>query len=201
MHTKFVEEAKVIFADFKVNIVTGKRFLGGFIGGVVDTENWVQEKVNSWAKAIKLLSKAAKIEPHLANASLTKSLQNEWGYIQRVISNVKKPFSLLKDTLESFFIPSLFGAQVDQIEASLMMVSGHNGGLGIRNPVTTAKFAFNSSQLGTLLLSDAIKSGISLNIEHHNQQMKAARDSLRAQYSDLETEQINNVANSYAFLV
>ena len=32
VHTKFVEEAKVIFADFKVNIVTGKRFFGGFIG-------------------------------------------------------------------------------------------------------------------------------------------------------------------------
>ena len=72
------------------------------------------------------------------------------------------------------------------------MVSSHNGGLGIRDPVNTAKFAFESSQIGTLLLSAAIKSGVSLNIESHNQQMKNARNSLRDQHSDFEIAQIEN---------
>ena len=95
--------------------------------------NGLMKKFSHRFKAIKCLSNAAEFEPHLVNVSLTKSLQNEWGYIQRVIMSVEKPFSLLKDALVSSFIPSLFGAQITEIEASLIMVSGHNGGLGIRD--------------------------------------------------------------------
>ena len=35
VHADFIDEAKLIFADLNVNIVTGQRFLGGFIGGLV----------------------------------------------------------------------------------------------------------------------------------------------------------------------
>jgi hypothetical protein len=191
VHANFVNEAKILFADYKVNIVTGQRFLGGFIGGIDDTEKWVQEKVNSWVKAIKCLSKAAKIEPHLANVSLIKSLQNEWGYIQRVITNVEKPFALLKETLESSYLPSLFGAEVSDIEASLMVVSGKHGGLGIRDPVQTSNLAFISSQTGTALLSDSIKTGIPLDIDQHEQKMKVTQSSCRDQQSILELDQID----------
>ena len=69
------------------------------------------------------------IQPHLVNISLTKSLQNEWNYVQRVVANVEKPFSLLRSALESTFLPALFGSEVDQAEISLMLLSGHNGGL------------------------------------------------------------------------
>jgi len=56
-------------------------FLGGFIGDFQETENWINEKVKTWVKAIECLSKAAEQQPHLAHVSLTKSLQNEWNYV------------------------------------------------------------------------------------------------------------------------
>ena len=44
-HPKFVEKAQSLFADFKVNVVTGFRFLGGFIGDFQETETWINEKI------------------------------------------------------------------------------------------------------------------------------------------------------------
>ena len=78
---------KLIFAELKVNVVTGNRVLGGFIGSTVDTEAWVIEKVKVWVKSFEYLTKVAEIQPHLACVSLTKSLQNEWGYIHRVVEH------------------------------------------------------------------------------------------------------------------
>ena len=44
VHPKFVEKAQSLFADFKVNVVTGFCFLGGFIGDFQETETWINEK-------------------------------------------------------------------------------------------------------------------------------------------------------------
>ena len=49
-------------------------------------------------------------------------------YVQRVVANVEKPFSVLRSALESTFLPALFGRKVDQAEISLMLWSGHKGG-------------------------------------------------------------------------
>ena len=64
VHPNQVDEAKLLFAEFKVNVVTGNCFLGGFIGSTADTEVWVHEKVKVWVKSIKSLTKAAEIQPH-----------------------------------------------------------------------------------------------------------------------------------------
>ena len=105
-------------------------------------------------KSFQCLSRAAKSEPHLANVSLTKSLQNEWNYVQRIVSNVEKPFTLLRLALESTYLPALFSSEVNSIEASLTLLPFRNGGLGIRDPVTSCSFAYSASKDGTKILTD-----------------------------------------------
>ena len=106
-----------------------------------------------------------------------KSLQNEWSYIQRVVANVEKPFSLLKAIIVNDFLPSLFGNDLDNMEASIIMMSTHNGGLGIRDPVSiaTAETSFQSSHEGTLILSQAITLGGPFNMDKYEMQMKAVK--------------------------
>ena len=41
---EFVEEAAKVFEGYAVNIVTGHKLLGGFIGDELETEKWVQQK-------------------------------------------------------------------------------------------------------------------------------------------------------------
>ena len=55
---------------------------------------------------------------------------------------LKKPFTLLRTALESTFLPALFGSEVNQAKNCLMVLSGQNGGLDIRNPVDSQLFSF-----------------------------------------------------------
>ena len=41
---EFVEEAAKAFEGYAVNIVTGHKLLGGFIGDELETEKWLQQK-------------------------------------------------------------------------------------------------------------------------------------------------------------
>ena len=41
---QFLEEAKELFSSYGVQIVTGRKFLGGFIGKREDIESWLQKK-------------------------------------------------------------------------------------------------------------------------------------------------------------
>ena len=88
--------------------------------------------------------------------------------------NVEKPFCLLRSALESTFLPALFGSEVDQAEISLMLLSGHNGGLGIREPVESATLSFQSSREGSKILSNSIICGTSLDMDLHETQMKTS---------------------------
>ena len=75
----FEEQAKAIFSDLKINVVTGFKFIGGFIGSGNDIEKWLIEKVQKWVSCVHSLASAAEEFPHSAHTVLTKSLQHEWG--------------------------------------------------------------------------------------------------------------------------
>jgi len=53
VHPDFVEEAKEMFKDLKVIVVTGQKFLGGFIGGLSDLTEWMEKKSQNMGKFCK----------------------------------------------------------------------------------------------------------------------------------------------------
>ena len=55
-----------------------------------------------------------------------------------------------------------------------MLLSGHNGGLGIREPVESATLSFQSSREGSKILSNSIICGTSLDMDLHETQMKTS---------------------------
>ena len=129
------------------------------------------------------------------NVSLTRSLQNEWNYVQRVISDVDNPFALLKSSLEESFLPALFGADVDTTETPLMMASAKNGGLGIRNPVLSAALSDQSSFEGTKELSNSIVKGTFFDLTAHRLQMKTSSKICREQMNKLELNEVENCSS------
>ena len=61
----------------KINTVTGRKFLGGFIGSVDDVADWFEQKVEQWVKSVIKISNAACTNPHTTYTAFTKSLQCE----------------------------------------------------------------------------------------------------------------------------
>ena len=104
VHPDFMDKAKEHFKDFNINIVTAQRFLGGLIGWSIGTEIWLQNKITSWLQAISSVTAAAVDYPQAAFISFTKSLQNEWSFIQRVLLGFETQFSMLKEAIKNEFL-------------------------------------------------------------------------------------------------
>jgi len=75
--TPLLDLAKNIFGSLGVQVVSGHRFLGGFIGGPVQRQDLVSQKVQVWTSYVQTLAAVAASQPQAAYAALTKSLQSE----------------------------------------------------------------------------------------------------------------------------
>ena len=104
---QYEEEAKELFKDHGVIVVSGHRFPGGVIGDKDSQKSYIHGKVDGWVKCVQQLSHAATKAPQAAFASMTKSLQCEWGFIQRVVPDCSDEFIVLQDTIKKCFFACL----------------------------------------------------------------------------------------------
>ena len=91
---KFKVEAERMFSDVGIKVVSGLRFLGGYIGEDDECELYVKQKIEKWVHCEASLSKAAESQPQATFAVLVKSIQCEWRFLQRVFQIVRFYFHL-----------------------------------------------------------------------------------------------------------
>jgi hypothetical protein len=170
---QFEERAKQLFGHrLGVNVVSGQRFLGGFIGNPTEKELFVKKKVANWSAHVEKLARVAASQPQAAFAALTKSLQSEWTYCQRVIPVCEDIFIPLENALRDVFLPAVIGYEVTDQDRILFSLPGRSGGLGIRDPTQTAAMAHSTSKTSTKVVSDAIKQRAQYNVLDHRTQMQ-----------------------------
>jgi hypothetical protein len=59
-------------------MVTGARYLGGFVGKEPDQNNWIVKQAKKWTDAVGELAYVAENHPQAAYTGLQKLLQQEW---------------------------------------------------------------------------------------------------------------------------
>ena len=91
-----------------MKILTGSRYLGGFVGEREAERCWVQTKVEGWAVLVKTLAEVARKHPQSAYAGLQKSLQQEWAFVQRVNPGIGNAFRPVVEEIAKAFLPALF---------------------------------------------------------------------------------------------
>ena len=123
-------------------------------------------------KSIHKLSDIAKKDPHSAFAAVSRSLQNEWKYIQRVVEESADSFLSLRSALSLHFLPQISGYEINDFDANLMMRPSRFCGIGIQDPVKIAPLSLDSSQQASELLQLAIISGEPVDIFAHNEHSK-----------------------------
>ena len=151
-----VQQVSTLFSDLGIRVVSGGRFLGGFIGEHSLVANFVSDKVQLWSRCVQRLSDVATLQPQAAHAALARSLQFEWCHLQRVIPDSGNFFTPLRGALNDVFYPVLLGGSVSEHEVRLFGFPARFGGLGISDPVKSAGLAFSSSREGASVLVDAI---------------------------------------------
>jgi hypothetical protein len=129
------KKAETCFKDFGFKVVTGSRYLGGFIGEKADQREWVEKKAQTWADSVLELSKVAGRHPQTAYAGLQKSLQQEWQFLQRVTSGLSDEFEVVEKALAENFLPSLFGnGTICDTKRQLACLPVKQAGLALPNP-------------------------------------------------------------------
>ena len=80
------------FRGMGIRVVTGHRYLGGYIGDKEAEGRWLPAKIKGWTDPLEILAGVAQKHPQSAYAGLKKSLQQEWSFVQRVTPGVGDAF-------------------------------------------------------------------------------------------------------------
>ena len=87
--------------------IVGRRHLGAVVGSKEFKEKYVETLVNSWVEEIKVLSRIARIEPHVAYTAFTNGLQHRYTFYMRTISGIENQLKPLDEALNNHLIKSL----------------------------------------------------------------------------------------------
>lgn len=106
--------------------------------------DYVNTKVESFVEEVEKLSAIAQTQPHAAYSAFTHGLVSKWNYLLRVTdweehqpANVLKP---LEQVINSRFIPALTGQPPPgEKMRELLALPARLGGLGLTNPIVSAK--------------------------------------------------------------
>ena len=88
-------------------MVTGQRYLGGYIGDREAEGSWLVAKIKGWMESVAILARVVQKHPQSAYAGLQKSLQQEWAFVQRVSPGVGNYFGPVETALKETFVPAL----------------------------------------------------------------------------------------------
>ena len=137
-----LQEAKQLFGPLGVNVTNSHRLLGGHLGSPEDRSRFVLEKATEWVKSLSCLFKAAEKLPQDAFAALSRSLMQEWSYVQRVVPDCGPALQSVEKVMAEGFLPKLFGCEVSPAERKLCELPIKMAGLGVTNPSTSAPVAY-----------------------------------------------------------
>jgi len=163
---RFKGETEAVFGGLGVRVVTGHRFLGGFIGSLSGRNEYVQSKVHKWAGYINVLADVASTQPQLACAALVHSLQHEWTFLSHVIPHCDPLFDELERLLASRFLLALFCVEVSIAEHDLLALPLRLGGLGVSNPVSST-YLYDSSLRSIVVLVKSLVSATLFELDAH----------------------------------
>ena len=87
-----------------LKVVTGSRYLGGFVGDQKSETTWLAWKVQGWAESVQTISGVARKHQQSTYTGLQKSLQQEWEFVQRVTPYIGDAFRMVETSLWDVFL-------------------------------------------------------------------------------------------------
>ena len=178
------ESANACFHNSGIKVVNVYCFLGGFIG----SKELTKDKIDAWLVRVDNLVWAAELQPQALYAAMAKSLQFEWSFVQRIIPNCESSFALLQDKLNTTFWPAFFSTDISQLELFLFTLPARMGGMGVNDPVETARTAFITSRACTDVIVTAIKGKGDYSVYDHLQQMTQANKEMNHEIKGFQEE-------------
>jgi hypothetical protein len=165
------------------NFLPGHRFLGGYISvtsGPTPSplDDFLRPQLVRWANATDRIAHAAITLPQEAYTVFTKSLQQEWQFLQRVVEFAPETFRPIENYISSSLIPALFNPHVSLVPPprAVTQLPRKYAGLGIQNPIETKTYNFITSRNACdHLVSSLVEGHTTFSIKTHMDTVTEAR--------------------------
>ena len=190
------ESANACFHNSGIKVVSGYRFHGGFISSKELIKQFIADKLDAWLVCVDNLAWAAEKQPQAAYAAMAKSLQFEWSFVQRIIPNSESSFAFLQDKINTTFWPAVCSTDISQQELRLFTLPARMGGMGVNDPVETARTAFITSRACTDVIVTAIKGKGDFSVYDHLQQMTQAKKEMTPEIKGFQEDKLTSVLAS-----
>ena len=187
------DAAQVCLGQFDFQYCDGHRYVGGFVGTEESKRAWLTPKIQQWVDGIKTLSRFARHFPQTAYAGLTKSLQPEWQYLQRVLPGGADVFKPVEEALATAFLPALFQEPDHGVDRGLLALTTRCAGLGIPDPTRTATECHATSVACTQVLTESLISGTDLDAQVHAMHAGKERQARRKVHKDAAEAQLKEL--------
>jgi hypothetical protein len=152
------EIKREIFKETEINITTeGKRHLGAVVGSRSYLNEYVNEKVEEWAKEIINLADFATTQPQASYAVYTFGLKHRWTYFIRTLPDIQYLLQPLEEAITKFLLPALVDHKCSPLILALPV---KKGGIGVTNPCIEATLEYSVSRNVTTLLVEQIQEQI-----------------------------------------
>ena len=175
-----VVRAEEHFRGLGIRVVTGHRYLGGFLGDMAAEREWVEKKVQGWKESVRILEGVALKHPKSAYAGLQKSLQQEWVFVQRVTPGVGAAFGPVEEALQEVFVPDLFrGLSEGLLTQENTRLPVKQAGLAPLDPVKTAPKNWTVSCVITGHLVAALRGHVVFRTPDHSACLREGRLAVR----------------------
>jgi hypothetical protein len=197
-HAEAVRQ-RLAAAGRELEVVTGKRFLGVWLGDAEGERAFVEAKARDWAKHVRTLAGIAEHDPHAAYAGLYRSLQAEWLYTLRTCRDAPELLAPVEVALTEAFLPALLGGPISAWERRAMGLPTATGGLGLL-AVGAAREAgnpFRTSREATAVLVQGVIAQSPYNATRHRdcvQKATTAYEARKAAWATAELAALTAVA-------
>ena len=185
----YISQAKTLFEPLVVNVVSGHRYLGSSIGSKEHKSDYLRAKADEWSQSVQKIAEAAESYPHESLSTFTRCLQNEWGFLSRVLPECQDWLWKVEESITQNFIPKLLKCDISVDERNLFSLPVRNPGLGINNPIIEAPYSLGTSKLATSHIQNAIRGNCTLNKLEHGFTVREARK------LHSETVKVRNTSN------
>ncbi len=147
---------------------------------------------------VEILAHIALRFPQTAYVGLVSSLQAEWQYICRVIPGAEHYLGPIESAICEKFIPALLQVSdpVNETFRQLLSQGVKNGGIAIRNPVTSAPPLHHSSVAACEMLIKALHNGGGLSAKDHRQCVKETGNGAHKVRMKEEEDYLNGLKDS-----
>ena len=175
-----VSQAEEHFQGLGIRVVTGHRYLGGYIGDKEAEGRWLAENIKEWTESVEILAGVSPKHPQSAYAVLQKSLQQKWVFVQQVTPGVGDAFGLVETALKETFVPALFeGLDKGMPERGVTRLPVKHAGLALPDPYQTAPENWTASCVITGHLVVALRGQVEFRTADQSACLREGRTAVR----------------------